>query len=152
MMGRFRFKNFFSEYNQEDRAIAAEAMKSLEICHLEEKDFLSLSGGEQQLVWLAQLCVQDTDIALLDEPTQQLDLYNKKRMFDEMAKWVKEKKKLVMCITHDIQNLYDMDGFFINFSEESPALRKINFQNLDQHLKILQGKNTKNKTSVPEVL
>lgn len=137
IMGRFRFKKFFSEYDKEDKQIAIEVLKDLGIDHLREKDFLSLSGGEQQLVWLAQLLVQDTDISLLDEPTQQLDLYNKKKIFYQMQKWVAEKGKTVICVTHDIMNLYNMQGYFLNFSENKPALKELNRSNLDESIKEL---------------
>lgn len=150
MMGRFRFKSFFQDYDLHDKDIARLALQSLDILHLEDKDFLSLSGGEQQLVWLAQLSLQDADMVLLDEPTQQLDLYNKKRMFDEMERWVESKGKLVMCVTHDIQNLYDMNGYFINFSDEKPSLQELNKDNLDRQIQILQSKSS--KRSITEVL
>ena len=138
-MGRFRFNKFFSDYTREDEEEVSAALENLGIEHLRDKDFLSLSGGEQQLVWLAQLAVQNTDIILLDEPTQQLDLYNRKRIFDHMNNLVREKGKMVICVTHDIQNLYDVEGGFINLSETHPCLREINRQNLEEHLKILQA-------------
>jgi iron complex transport system ATP-binding protein len=79
VMGRFRQKKFFQPYNITDYAAAISALDTLGLSSVAHQSFTELSGGEQQLVWLAQLMVQDTPICLLDEPTQQLDVYNKKK-------------------------------------------------------------------------
>jgi len=81
VMGRFRYKKFLNTYSSSDYELASQAMEQLGILHLATKNFSNLSGGEQQLVWIAQMLLQDTDIWMLDEPTQQLDLYNKQVVF-----------------------------------------------------------------------
>ena len=50
------------------------------MAHLGARDFTQLSGGEQQLVWLAQLSLQDAQVYLLAEPTQQLDPYYRRQV------------------------------------------------------------------------
>jgi iron complex transport system ATP-binding protein len=115
VMGRFRFKRFFEAYNLSDYKVVNTVLDELEMSHLAERDFRELSGGEQQMMWLAQLIVQDAKVYLLDEPTQQLDVYNKKRVFEMMTKWVIHHKKTVLCITHDLHYLYHMEGINQSF-------------------------------------
>lgn len=56
-----------------DRAAAAAAMDRLGIAALAPRRFDQLSSGQQQLVLIARLLVQDAPLCLLDEPTATLD-------------------------------------------------------------------------------
>ncbi|MBX9851180.1 MAG: ABC transporter ATP-binding protein [Cytophagaceae bacterium] len=138
VMGCFRKKVFFENYNSADYKTADEILSALGISHLAEKDYLELSGGEQQIVWLAQVMMQDTQIVLLDEPTQQLDLYNKKKVFSLMQSWVSEYKKTVLCITHDVVNLMNVEGYVLNLSAENIRLEEINNAGLKKNIELLE--------------
>lgn len=138
VMGCFRHKRFFEQYNQADYQAAYQAMNVLQIAHLAEADFAQLSGGEQQMVWLAQLVVQNATIFLLDEPTQQLDVYNRKKVFDLMQDWVHQQQKTVLCVTHDLHNLFHMQGYLLNLSQPEPNLEVLNEATVQQHLSWLE--------------
>jgi iron complex transport system ATP-binding protein len=125
VMGLFRQKRLLEHYTTADYALAEDMLRRLDIAHLGERSFTELSGGEQQLVWLAQLMLQNAPIALLDEPTQQLDVYHKKRVFDLMTGWVQKEQKTVLCITHDLLNLLPLQGFLLNISRPNPVLEKL---------------------------
>ena len=58
------------------REIAYGAMRRIGIESLAEHDFSHLSGGEQQLVYIARALAQQTKILLMDEPTSSLDYGN----------------------------------------------------------------------------
>ncbi|GAB2459145.1 iron-enterobactin transporter ATP-binding protein [Hymenobacter qilianensis] len=122
VMGRFRHQRFLSAYGPHDYAQADEALARVGAPHLAHRDFTLLSGGEQQLVWLAQLALQDAQLYLLDEPTQQLDVYYRRRVFDLLQSWVLETGKTVLCITHDLDNLPPMRGYLLNLSLPKPEL------------------------------
>jgi len=55
VMGRYRHHALLSAYNSADYALADAALARVGMAHLATRDFTELSGGEQQLVWLAQL-------------------------------------------------------------------------------------------------
>jgi iron complex transport system ATP-binding protein len=140
VMGRFRHKRFFQGYDARDYQLAAEVMQQLGIGHIAGKKFSELSGGEQQMVWLAQMMVQDAQVYLLDEPTQQLDLYNKKRVFELMNRWVQENNKTVLCITHDLHYLAGREGFILNISAQQLGLEPLSDTTIRKHIEILEQK------------
>ncbi|KAA3440093.1 ABC transporter ATP-binding protein [Rufibacter hautae] len=142
VMGLFRQKRLLDHYTSADYGRAEAMLDRLHISHLSQRTFTDLSGGEQQLVWLAQLMLQDAPIALLDEPTQQLDVYHKKRVFDLMDAWVREEQKTVLCITHDLLNLLPMEGYLLNISQPSPTLEKISPETVLAQQRFLEEKAT----------
>ncbi|MGV3540461.1 MAG: ABC transporter ATP-binding protein [Rufibacter sp.] len=140
VMGLFRHKKLLENYTAQDYARTDDMLARLHISHLSPRTFTDLSGGEQQLVWLAQLMLQQTPIALLDEPTQQLDVYHKKRVFDLMASWVTQEQKTVLCITHDLLNLLPLEGCLLNISQENPKLEPITPETVLAHQQLLEEK------------
>jgi len=125
VMGRYRHHGLLSAYAPADYALADAALAHVGMAHLAARDFTQLSGGEQQLVWLAQLSLQDAQVYLLDEPTQQLDLYYRRRVFDLVHGWVAAQGKTVLCSTHDLDNLPALSGYLLNLSEPQPQLRPL---------------------------
>ncbi|GAB3299691.1 ABC transporter ATP-binding protein [Hymenobacter tenuis] len=125
VMGRFRHHRLLGAYSAEDYALAEAALAQVGAAHLANRDFTLLSGGEQQLVWLAQLSLQDAALYLLDEPTQQLDVYYRRRVFDLLHAWVREQQKTILCITHDLENLPALSGYLLNLSAPSPILEPL---------------------------
>ncbi|WP_234795045.1 ABC transporter ATP-binding protein [Hymenobacter arizonensis] len=123
VMGRYRHHGLFSAYSPADYALADAALLRVGVAHLALRDFTELSGGEQQLVWLAQLSLQDAQVYLLDEPTQQLDVYYRRQVFSLVHDWVTEHQKTVLCSTHDLDNLPALSGYLLNLSEPQPQLR-----------------------------
>ena len=108
LLGRYRQQSWRRGYSPTDYARTDEALHRCGVAHLRDRDFTSLSGGEQQLVWLAQLRTQDAPLYLLDEPTQQLDVYHRRRVFELLTEWVTVEGKTVVCITHDLANLAEL--------------------------------------------
>ena len=108
-----------------DYALADAALARVDITHLAERDFTQLSGGEQQLVWLAQLSLHDAQVYLLDESSQQLDVHYRRQVFRIMHEWVITEGKTVLCSTHDLDNLPELTGYLLNLSEPQPQLRVI---------------------------
>ena len=137
VMGRYRHQGLFSAYSALDYQFADEALNQVGATHLAQRDFTELSGGEQQLVWLAQLSLQDADLYLLDEPTQQLDVYYRRRVFDLVHGWTQQ-GKTVLCSTHDLDNLNVLSGFILNLSEHRPQLRPLSPATVQQARELLE--------------
>lgn len=99
--GRFPYMGYPRHYREEDRKAARDAMEWVGISHLRDRLVSTLSGGEQQKVYIAMLLAQGTPIVLMDEPTTYLDISHK---FD-VIRLVQEMKcsgKTVVMVLHDL--------------------------------------------------
>ncbi len=63
---------------------------------------LTLSGGELQRTFLAQLFAQDPRLLLLDEPTNHLDLVYQKQVFALVRSWLDTSGGAVISVVHDL--------------------------------------------------
>jgi len=66
-IGRFRWES------DDDRAIALDALRQVNLGDLASRDVNTLSGGERRRLAVAQVLTQSPQIYLLDEPTNHLD-------------------------------------------------------------------------------
>jgi iron complex transport system ATP-binding protein len=73
----------------------------LGISGLAGRRFTELSGGEKQLVVLAQALMQQAKLLLLDEPASALDVSHQLRLFD-LLKELNSEGLTVLCILHDL--------------------------------------------------
>ncbi len=64
---------------------------------MQDRPFMSLSGGEKTRVNLARVILTDTDILLLDEPTNHLDLHSIEWLEDYLSSF----KGAVLVVSHD---------------------------------------------------
>ncbi|MBO7275612.1 MAG: ABC-F family ATP-binding cassette domain-containing protein, partial [Clostridia bacterium] len=64
---------------------------------MQERSFMSLSGGEKTRVSLARLMLTGTDILLLDEPTNHLDIDS----IEWLENWLNTYKGAVLIVSHD---------------------------------------------------
>jgi len=78
-----------------------ELLTRLGIAHLAQRLFSELSGGEKQLVVLAQALMQRAPLLLLDEPASALDVSHQLHLFDLLRELNRE-GLTVLCILHDL--------------------------------------------------
>lgn len=81
------------------------ALEQLGIERLAERDFSTLSGGEQQLVLMARALVQNAKIWILDEPVASLDFGNRIMVQEQLKKLSGEGFTILMS-THDPEQSY----------------------------------------------
>ncbi len=86
----------------DDYAIAREALASMEVADLAERDVRTLSGGERQRVAIAAMLAQDTPLLLLDEPANALDLAHQSSVMRLLARLCREQGKTAVMIGHDL--------------------------------------------------
>ncbi|TNB47843.1 energy-coupling factor ABC transporter ATP-binding protein [Martelella lutilitoris] len=80
---------------------AEESLARLGIAHLAERRAHELSGGELQLAALAAVLATRPSLVILDEPTNQLDLKNRRRV----AETIDALNEDVIAISHDLATL-----------------------------------------------
>jgi len=101
--GRYPHRGFFESMTDEDRAAIDRAISLAGIEHLRERDVGSLSGGQKQLVWIAMVLAQETDVLLLDEPTTFLDMHHQLEVMEIIETLRSESDKTVVVVLHDLQ-------------------------------------------------
>ena len=74
LMGRSPHKKMMERDSQRDYEIMNEALAKVDMLHCKDRNFNTLSGGEQQRIILARALAQETDCLILDEPTNHLDI------------------------------------------------------------------------------
>ncbi len=137
VMGRFNATQLQHNYTQTDYDLAFKALQSFGLEHTFEKPMNALSGGMQQLVWFAQIAVREANIIILDEPLQNLDLYNKNVLMQILHKWVHAENKTVIFSTHDIDLLNEHQSMLLNFSSNSKTIQASSTELIESHKNIL---------------
>jgi iron complex transport system ATP-binding protein len=79
-----------------------EIMAALDIASIAFRDLGALSGGQRQLVAIAQTLVREPDILLMDEPTSALDLHRQVEVLELMRRQARQRGMLVMIAIHDL--------------------------------------------------
>lgn len=101
VMGRNPYLGIFERPSKSDNNISEEALELVGIYHLKNKNYMELSGGEKQLVFIARAIVQDASYLLLDEPTSNLDFGNQYKILEIITRIVDKKKVGAVISLHD---------------------------------------------------
>jgi len=102
-LGRYAYApGLFSAGHTGDEAAVAEALALTGLTEIADQNVLTLSGGELQRTFLAQLFAQNPRILLLDEPTNHLDLVYQKQVFELIRGWLKSPGRAVASVVHDL--------------------------------------------------
>ena len=98
LMGRSPHKCLLDRDNADDYRVARKALGTVGLEDCAERNFSSLSGGEQQRVILARALTQQAECMILDEPTTHLDIKYQLQIMDI----VKSLDLTVAAAIHDL--------------------------------------------------
>lgn len=98
--GRFPYSG--SRLTAEDEAIVDRAIAYLELQEFQDRFIDELSGGQRQRALIAMVIAQDTEYVLLDEPTNNLDIYHATNMMKIVRRLCDELGKTVILVLHEI--------------------------------------------------
>ena len=87
---------------QEDNEIIDRAIAYMELGDFEEQFIDELSGGQRQRAYIAMVIAQDTEYILLDEPTNNLDIYHATNLMRIVRRLCDELGKTVILVLHEI--------------------------------------------------
>ena len=98
--GRFPYSG--SRLTMEDNEMIDIAIAYMELQEFEDRFIDELSGGQRQRVYIAMVIAQDTEYVLLDEPTNNLDIYHASNMMRTVRRLCDELGKTVILVLHEI--------------------------------------------------
>lgn len=98
--GRFPYSG--NHITKEDRNIIEQAISYMELTDMRDQFIDELSGGQRQRAYIAMVIAQDTEYVLLDEPTNNLDIYHAANMMKIVRQLCDDLKKTVILVLHDI--------------------------------------------------
>jgi iron complex transport system ATP-binding protein len=117
--GRYPHRGTFESADAEDYEAIERALELAGVTHLRERDIGQLSGGQKQLVWLAVVFAQETDVLLLDEPTTFLDVHHQLRVLETVARLNEEAGVTVGIVLHDVAQAARFADYVVALDEGS---------------------------------
>ena len=97
---RFSDKGFYYIEEQLEREL-----DNFQLSGLGNRALSTLSGGQKRLVEVVKIMHAQSQLALVDEPTNHMDYVAKQQFVD----WIKSAKEAVLVITHDRDVLKEVD-------------------------------------------
>lgn len=97
-----RFPHSGSNLSQKDWEIVDRSIRYMELESFAERFIDEMSGGQRQRAFIAMVLAQDTEYVLLDEPTNNLDIYHATQMMKLVRRLCDELGKTVILVLHEI--------------------------------------------------
>lgn len=138
-LGRYSYSpGIFSASAGEDEEKVENALRVTGLEPFRKQSVLTLSGGELQRTFLAQIFAQDPKLLLLDEPTNHLDPAYQKLTFELIQKWIERPGRAVISVVHDLSmaRAYGTDallmdkGRLVSFGKINDVLTRENLKNV----------------------
>ena len=112
------------------------------------KDFIysypnSLSGGMRQRVALIRTLAMKPNILLMDEPFSALDFQSKLKISDDIYNILKQEKKTLIIVTHDIAEAISLCNKVIVLTKRPATIKNIYDIEINNSLSPIEKRNTK---------
>ena len=136
-LGRYAHsRGFFSAKDDAGEQRVENALKLTGLEPLRHHSVLTLSGGELQRTFLAQVLAQQPQLLLLDEPTNHLDLVYQKQIFSLIREWLRKPGRAVVSVVHDLSlaKAYGTHAVLLSHGKtvaNGPVAEVLNAENLD---------------------
>ena len=98
--GRFPYSG--NHLQAEDHAMIDKAITYMKLEEIKDRFIDELSGGQRQRAFIAMVIAQDTDYILLDEPTNNLDIYHATTLMKMLREICDDLGKTVILVIHEI--------------------------------------------------
>lgn len=105
---------------ENNRAMAEQIMKNMDLFSLKELHPMSLSGGQKQRVAVASALSSDKNILVFDEPSSGLDYHHMIEVAENL-KTLSDLGKTIFLITHDPELIAECCNFFVFIKRGKPV-------------------------------
>lgn len=89
-------------FGQQQKTLAEEKMRLLDVERLRKQSYRTLSGGQQQRVLLARALCATNSILLLDEPVTGLDPEATEELYEIIRRLNREHGVAIVMVSHDL--------------------------------------------------
>ncbi|GAB3127818.1 ABC transporter ATP-binding protein [Tsukamurella serpentis] len=97
-----RFPHSRGRMTDQDVAHVDRALEFLGLTELSERYLDELSGGQRQRAYVAMTLAQDTEVILLDEPLNNLDMRHQVSMMGRLRRAADELGTTIILVVHDL--------------------------------------------------
>ncbi|WP_205619450.1 ABC transporter ATP-binding protein [Ferrimonas senticii] len=97
-----RFPHCGGKLTEDDKMMVEQAISYMELHDFADRHIDALSGGQRQRAYIAMVLAQDTDYIILDEPTNNLDIYHSSQMMKTLRRMCDELGKTIVVVLHEI--------------------------------------------------
>ncbi len=112
LMGRYGKRGLFRRLKAEDRDVAYESLRKVNMHNYWKRQISQLSGGQQQRVFLARALAQEADLYLMDEPFAGVDAATESSVV-EIMKEMRDEGKTVVVVHHDLQSVFEYFNWLV---------------------------------------
>jgi ABC-type Mn2+/Zn2+ transport system ATPase subunit len=105
MMGRYSRITVGRKAKKEDWEIVDDYLDKVDITHVKDRPFRSVSGGEKQRALLARAFAGKPDVLVLDEPTASVDIRGEAEIMRYVETIRKEEGMSVLMVSHFINTV-----------------------------------------------
>ena len=102
LVGFGRFPHSKGRLTRADEEMISRSIDFLDLGLLEHRYLDELSGGQRQRAYVAMVLAQDTDVVLLDEPLNNLDMKHAVTMMAQLRRAADELGRTIVIVLHDI--------------------------------------------------
>ena len=135
-----RFPHSGSNLSQKDWEIVDRSIRYMELESFAERFIDEMSGGQRQRAFIAMVLAQDTEYVLLDEPTNNLDIYHATQMMKLVRRLCDELGKTVILVLHEINLAAFYSDYVCAFkSGKIAAWGTVNEVMTPEQLKLIYG-------------
>ena len=117
--GRFPYSG--NNLTAEDNEMIEKAIEYMELKEFEDRFIDELSGGQRQRAYIAMVIAQDTEYVLLDEPTNNLDIYHASNLMRTIRRLCDELGKTIIMVLHEINYAAFYSDYICAFTDGNIA-------------------------------
>lgn len=112
-----RFPHSGNRLSEKDMELVDQAISYMELDEFRDSFLDELSGGQRQRALIAMVIAQDTKYVLLDEPTNNLDIYHASNLMKMVRRLCDELGKTVILVLHEINYAASYSDYICAFKE-----------------------------------
>ena len=101
MMGRYGYMNFLRVAGAEDKRLAEESLRRVQMWDFRDRQIGELSGGQKKRVFLARALAQQGRVILLDEPFTGVDVKTEAAIID-LLRELRTAGNIILVSTHNL--------------------------------------------------